>query len=140
MGKHRRKRPGVEDDSNRRNLVARDVMPLRDECRAGRSLGHHVVQEAHIVSIDKHLLHLDSLDDGMQLFERFQVRLGRLKGLDRSLERQMVVQVFPCGDKVAFAIAPMNPCTISAGLAMRSHLLYYWTIRFAVVASNDSPS
>jgi hypothetical protein len=54
--------------------LALDLYAMRrDECRASRGFGHHLVQEAYIVFVDKHLFHVDSLDDVMRLLERLQV-------------------------------------------------------------------
>jgi hypothetical protein len=85
-GKHRRERPGVKHHPDGGDLAALDLMPFRNECRAGRRLGDQVVREAYIVSIDKHLLQIDSLDDVMQFLERVHVCIRLVKRFDRPLE------------------------------------------------------
>src|SRR5713226_5187382 len=101
LAEHRRKWSGVEDDPDRCDLVALYMMPLRDECRARRALRDHVIQHTDVVPVDEHFLHVDSLDDVVELLDRLEIRVRPVERVDRPLEGETVVQQLPSGRVVA---------------------------------------
>src|SRR5215469_18544145 len=82
LREHRSEWTRVEHDADVRDLLALDLIPFANKCGPGGRVGHHVVKDAYIVAIGENLFHIDSLNDGMQFFERFQIRLWRLKCID----------------------------------------------------------
>src|SRR5262252_4618511 len=108
----------IEDGANLGNLLTHDLIPSANKCGPGRCLGHHVVQDAYIVAIGENLFYIDSLNDGMQFFQGFEIWLGAMKSVDGALEREIVVHEFPGSGKVPFA---QRLLTVAHYLACISH-------------------
>src|SRR5215472_7441944 len=103
LREHRSEWTRVEHDADVRDLLALDLIPFANKCGPGGRVGHHVVKDAYIVAIGENLFHIDSLNDGMQFFQRLEIWLGAIKSVNGALERQIVVHEFPGSGKVPFA-------------------------------------
>src|SRR6516165_7584083 len=82
LREHRSEWTRVEHYPDVRDLPALDVIPFANEGGADRSVCNHIVQHTYIISVCKHLENINSLDNGMESLERFQIRLWLLKCID----------------------------------------------------------
>src|SRR5215831_2872829 len=82
FGKHCSERPGIKHDSNRGDLIAFDLIPIANKRGADTSVCNHIVQHTYIISVCEHLENINSLDNGLEFFERFQIRLWLVKCID----------------------------------------------------------
>src|SRR5215470_1234350 len=80
--KHCSERPSIKHDSNRGDLIAFDLIPFANKRGADRSVCNHIGQHTYIISVCEHLENVNSLDNRMESFERFQIRLWLLKCID----------------------------------------------------------
>src|SRR5215475_13935791 len=86
LGEHRGKRSCIKNSSHRCDLAIVDLVPFSYKRGPGGRVGHHVVQDAYIVAIGETLFHIDSLNDGMQLFQGLEIWLGAMKSVEGTLE------------------------------------------------------
>src|SRR5262245_11332437 len=82
FGKHRDEGPGVKHGMNRGDPIPFDLIPVANKRGADRSVCNHIAQHTYIISVCEHLENINSLDNGMESFERFQIRLWLLKCID----------------------------------------------------------
>src|SRR6516162_7490429 len=82
FGKHCSEGPGIKHDSNRGYLIALDLIPFANKRGADRSVCNHIVQHTYIISVCEHLERINSLDNGLEFFECFQIRLWLVKCID----------------------------------------------------------
>src|SRR5439155_18160720 len=87
---HRRKGSGVENDRDRRDLAVAYPVPLT-RARARDRSRLQVVDDAHLVAVDEHLLLLRARHDPAELRQGRDVAVGVAEALDRTLEREVVV-------------------------------------------------
>src|SRR3989440_4001224 len=92
---HWREGTGVEDDPDRPDLVSSDAVPFADERRPGRGVRHHIVQDAHVVSVDEGLLRFHAFDDMVQFSERIEIGLWSMERVERSDEGEVVMEILP---------------------------------------------
>src|SRR5205085_6714246 len=96
---HRGERARIEHNRNRSHLAVADAIPLAG-ARAWNGRRLQVVDHAHVVAVDEHLLLLGAGHDPAQLLQRGDVAVGIAEAVDRPFERDIVIQQRMCSLEV----------------------------------------
>lgn len=94
-------RPRIKHSTQRCDLSALDVVPFRDKSSSGGGVRHHVVEHAHIITIGKHPLDVDALDNGGQSLTGLEVLVGCGKRVEWTLESHVVLHVRAGGGEIS---------------------------------------
>src|SRR5262249_9226287 len=89
--KHCGKNPGIIGKPDRRDLLVLNVVPFCNKGRAAGDPRHHVIQETHVITVNKDLAHIDPLYHAMQFLKGLNVRLGRIEGVYWTTKGEVIV-------------------------------------------------
>src|SRR5713226_4329657 len=80
----------IEYSANVCDLTTLDLIPFRDESRSGGGIGNHIVQHTYIIAVKEHLLEVNALDNGSQLFVCREIIVGFVECVQWTLEDHIV--------------------------------------------------